>query len=226
MGADLREYTLLYVEDERKIQLKMGEYFESYFKTVYYASDGNEALKLYHHYYPDVVILDINIPKINGLEVARQIRNVNKRTRIIIMSAHSEKELLLQATEIDMSKYLIKPVSPFELKKALEKITYELSWMTTNLTQKSFDYHIGKEGLIFKNNSPLSLSKSEHKVLGLLIKNFGNIVRYESFFYDELNSPITNEATLRNIIAKLRKICPDIIIKNIKDVGYISNKAE
>ncbi|OHD88507.1 response regulator [Sulfuricurvum sp. RIFCSPLOWO2_12_FULL_43_24] len=223
MRENLSEYTLLYAEDENNVQAKMNEYFESYFKAVYSASDGQEALELYNRYMPDVVILDINMPKINGLEVARRIRKEDAGTRIIMLTAHSEKELLLQATEIDMSKYLIKPVSPIDLKQALDKVATELISTPNKSAKNRLEYTIDKEGLIFKSKTLLELSKSERRVLGLLIKNIGYSVGYETFFYDEEgNTETNNEASLRNIMVKLRKKCPDLNIKNIKDVGYIA----
>jgi len=218
----LKNYTLLYAEDEPQVQESMAEYFESYFHRVYCAADGEEALQLHRRYCPDVVILDINMPKINGLEVARRIRREDAHTRIIMLSAHSEKEILLQATEIDMSKYLIKPVSPIELKAALDKVASELIALPNQSRKNRLDYTIDKEGLIYRNKTLLELSKSEHRALGLLIKNIGYSVAYETFFYSEDDTETTNEATLRNIMAKLRKKCPDLTIKSIKNVGYIS----
>jgi two-component system response regulator VanR len=223
----LKTYTLLYAEDENTVQTKMAEYFESYFKTVYRASDGQEALNMHKRYLPDVVILDINMPKINGLEVARRIRKEDTETKIIMLTAHSEKELLLQATEIDMSKYLIKPVAPYDLKQALDKVASELISTPNKGSEKSLDYTIEKEGLIYRNRTLLPLSKSERAVLGLLLKNIGYSVGYEAFFYGaEGDTEINNEASLRNIMAKLRKKCPDLAIKNIKDVGYIAYRAD
>lgn len=224
MREHLRAYTLLYAEDENKVQAKMAEYFESYFKTVYCVSDGQEALELYKRHLPDVVILDINMPRINGLEVARRIRKNDIKTRIIMMSAHSERELLLQATEIDMSRYLIKPVAPFDLKQALDKVASELISTSTQLTENSFNYSIDKKGLIYKNNILLNLSKSQRRVLALLLKNIGFTVGYDTFYYgEEGNAETNNEVSLRNTMAKLRKKCPDLIIKNIKGMGYIAN---
>jgi DNA-binding response OmpR family regulator len=217
----LKNYTLLYAEDEYSVQDKMREYFESYFHAVYCATDGHEALELHRRYRPDVVILDINMPKINGLEVARRIRHEDTYTKIIMLTAHSEKEILLQATEIDMSRYLIKPVSPIELKSALDKVATELLATSDKSDENRLEYTIGKEGLIYRNKTLLELSKSERRALGLLIKNIGYSVAYETFFYDEEHIEISNEATLRNIMAKLRKKCPDLSIKNIKDMGYI-----
>jgi two-component system response regulator VanR len=222
MRKQLKNYTLLYAEDEHQVQEKMREYFESYFHSVYCAIDGEEALQLHRRYSPDVVILDINMPKISGLEVARRIRCEDAHTRILMLSAHSEKEILLEATEIDMSKYLIKPVSPIDFKVALDKVASELIALPNQSHKNRLEYTIDKEGLIYRNKTLLELSKSEHRALGLLIKNIGYSVTYETFFYDEEHTEISNEATLRNIMAKLRKKCPDLTIKNIKNVGYIS----
>lgn len=220
MREQLKNYTLLYAEDEHQVQEKMAEYFESYFHSVYCAKDGEEALELHRRYSPDVVMLDINMPKINGLEVARRIRSEDLHTRIVMLTAHSEKEMLLQATEINMSKYLIKPVSPIDLKTALDKVASELITAPHKSDKKRLEYTIDREGLIYRNKSLLELSKSEHRMLGLLIKNIGYSVSYETFFYSEENTETINEASLRNIMTKLRKKCPDLIIKNIKDVGY------
>lgn len=223
MREQLKGYTLLYAEDESRVQEKMTEYFESYFHSVYCAANGEEALELHRRYSPDVVILDINMPKINGLEVARRIRQEDLHTRIVMLTAHSEKEMLLQATEINMSKYLIKPVSPIELKAALNKVATELISLS-NKSDSRLEYTIDKEGIIYRNKFRLELSRSERWVLGLLLKNIGYSVGYEAFFYDDEDTEITNEATLRNVVSKLRKKCLDLTIKNIKDVGYIAIK--
>lgn len=225
MREQLKNYTLLYAEDESQVQEKMAEYFESYFQNVYCAKDGEEAVELHRRYSPDVVILDINMPKISGLEVACKIRCEDTHTRIVMLTAHSEKEILLQATEINMSKYLIKPVSPIDLKAALDKVASELMATSEKSDKKRLEYTIDKEGFIYKNKIMLDLSKSERRALGLLIKNIGYSVKYETFFYTEESTEITNEATLRNIMAKIRKKCPDLTIKNVKDVGYIANLA-
>jgi len=223
MREQLKAFTLLYAEDEQKVQAKMVEYFESFFKIVYQASNGREALEIHKRHAPDVVILDINMPIIDGLEVARRIREADARTRIIMLTAHSEKELLLQATEIDMSKYLIKPVSPFDLKQALDRVASELTSSSSNDVNNALSYSV-KKGFIYKNNILLPLSKSKHRVLELLLKNIGFPVNYETFFYcSEDCVEINNEASLRNMITKIRKICPDLVIKNIKDVGYITH---
>jgi two-component system, OmpR family, response regulator VanR len=146
MREHLKNYTLLYVEDEPQVQERMAEYFESYFHHVYCAADGEEALELHRRYSPDVVMLDINMPKINGLEVARRIRHEDPHTRIIMLSAHSEKEILLQASEIDMSKYLIKPVSRIELKGALDKVASELIALPNQSDKNRLEYTIDNKG--------------------------------------------------------------------------------
>jgi len=88
------------------------------------------------------------------------------------------------------------------------------------------EYVVDNDDILYKKKI-LSLSKSERRVLGLLIKNINHTVGYERFFYyEEEKQEGTNEATLRNIVAKLRKKCPDLTIKNIKEIGYVANFIE
>ncbi|MCX6075532.1 MAG: response regulator [Campylobacterales bacterium] len=184
MREYLKEFTLLYAEDESQVQTKMAEYFETFFKKVYCASNGQEALELHQQYLPDVVILDINMPKINGLEVAQRIRKKNSRAKIIMLIAHSEKEFLLQATEIDMSKYLIKPVSPYDLKLVLNKVASELILTSNKFIKLSEDvtYFIENDTLISKVNE-IDLSPKEQKLLSLLVQKRGTCVTFEDITF-------------------------------------------
>jgi len=122
-----------------------------------------------------------------------------------------------------MSKYLIKPVSPYDLKQALNKVASELILNLPQLIKNDSNYRVGEDGLIYKDSKMINLSTGERNVLKLLLKNMGSAVEYSRIFYaGENNSGISNEASLRNVVAKLRKKCPDIDIKNVKDLGYVA----
>ena len=79
----MKNLTLLCVEDDVEIQEDIKYLFDSYFNTIYTALDGQEALNIYNKYNPNIILLDINIPKIDGLEVAKKIRETDKNTPII-----------------------------------------------------------------------------------------------------------------------------------------------
>jgi len=126
MSSILKERTILYVEDEPQIRTNIIEYLESYFGTVYAASDGAEALEMYHAHTPDVALLDINLPHIDGLSVAKEIRSLNSKIKIVMLTAHTEKEKLLKATELKLTKYLIKPISPKAFRETMQQLAQEL----------------------------------------------------------------------------------------------------
>ncbi|NOR57562.1 MAG: response regulator, partial [Sulfurimonas sp.] len=94
------KFSILYAEDDERIREKYAKFLRLYFKDVYEATNGKEALELYDENRPDVIILDINMPIINGLEVAKIIRRRDNETQLIILSAYSDREKLLVATEL------------------------------------------------------------------------------------------------------------------------------
>ena len=92
------------------------------FETVYEASDGEEAYQFCQQYKPDIVIVDINLPKINGLELLQKISQEHFYIEAVIMSAHTDIDLRLQKYNLEGTKYLIKPVSRKIFMNTLEDI--------------------------------------------------------------------------------------------------------
>ncbi len=119
MQKDFSNLTILYVEDEALIRQNAVEYLGRICKKVFEAEDGFEALKVYHDSKPDIIISDINMPRMNGLEFARKIRQTDKTTPIIIATAHTETDYLLKAVELQLIKYIVKPITSAKLQESL-----------------------------------------------------------------------------------------------------------
>ncbi|MDF1874252.1 diguanylate cyclase [Sulfurimonas sp. SAG-AH-194-I05] len=115
-------FSLLYIEDDPELLENISSLLEKFVNKVYTAKDGEEALNTYHKYNPDIVISDINIPKINGLEVLSRIRKVDTDIPLVIMSAYNDKEQLEKALEVGVDSYLTKPFTLNELKKVMFKV--------------------------------------------------------------------------------------------------------
>ncbi|MEF3191910.1 MAG: diguanylate cyclase [Campylobacterales bacterium] len=113
------EITLLYVEDDEMIRTHFSRLLSRRFPKILVAADGVEGLELYRAYRPDIVITDIRMPRMNGLEMATQIRQLDRHARIILTTAHSESDYLLQAIKIGVSQFVIKPINTFKLANAL-----------------------------------------------------------------------------------------------------------
>ena len=123
----LKEYSLLYAEDEHDVQQNMAEFFRTYFREVYVASDGDEALQLYERHQPDAVLLDINMPGTDGITLAGTLLKQAPHLPVAIISAHSENSIVSEAWMSDIMTYLIKPVTPFAMKKMLDRMGMTLS---------------------------------------------------------------------------------------------------
>ena len=115
----MTNHTILYAEDETQTRQNYTKILKRDFKEVYSCKDGIEAYEQYLKYKPNILLLDINMPKINGLDLAKKIRQKDKITRIIILTAHLEQDKLLYAAELNLTKYLPKPISRSEYKIAL-----------------------------------------------------------------------------------------------------------
>ena len=121
------ELTLLYVEDDRELRAQFVRILKPKFKKVYEASNGLEALAKYEALSPDMMLVDINIPKVDGLEVIELIRKLNKDIAIVILSAYSDQKKLLSAIKLGLSEYLIKPVPHKKLMAVLDDMALKYS---------------------------------------------------------------------------------------------------
>jgi YesN/AraC family two-component response regulator len=112
---------VLYVEDDSAVRKLFTSFIKYHISSPTVANNGEDGLKLYHLINPDIVITDIMMPKMDGLEMVRRIRSTNDSVKVIVMSASSDKELLLDAIDIHIDAYLVKPVMAKDMTNALLK---------------------------------------------------------------------------------------------------------
>jgi len=117
-----KELSLLYVEDDSEILENVSFLFSKFVGKVYSAEDGETALELYKEHKPDVLVVDINLPKMSGLELAEIVKNDNPSVDVIIISAYNEESHLEKSKEIGVSSYLKKPFTLKELKETIAKL--------------------------------------------------------------------------------------------------------
>ena len=120
-----RQLRVLFVDDEVTIRTNYTIALRSMFETVYEASDGEEALRLYQQYKPEIMIVDINLPKLNGLELLEKISQEHSPFTAVVMSAHTDIDTRLQEYNLDGMQYLVKPVSRKIFLKTLADITQQ-----------------------------------------------------------------------------------------------------
>jgi diguanylate cyclase (GGDEF)-like protein len=125
----LKELVVLYVEDDEIISDLMTRTIQREVQTVHRASNGEEGLELFKEVYPDIVITDIRMPKMNGIEMIQKIREIDSNVKILITSAFSDVDFLVSAIKHKTNGYILKPVDRNELftglNEAAKSIHYE-----------------------------------------------------------------------------------------------------
>ena len=117
----LKNYTILCVEDEDGIRKRLVNTLKYYFKEVYEASNADEGYELYYEYKPSVIISDIEMPKKNGIQMVSEIREDDLSTIIIMLTAYSSEEYLLNLINLNINQYILKPVTSDNLLNAIIK---------------------------------------------------------------------------------------------------------
>lgn len=115
--------TLLYVEDDETNRNIFTQSFKRKFIEVYSAYDGIDGFEQYEKYKPDLILTDINMPRLSGLGLIEKIREQNKDIPIVIYSAFSEQEKLLKAIELGVTQYLIKPINRIHMNSVIKDVS-------------------------------------------------------------------------------------------------------
>ncbi|MCG3706693.1 response regulator transcription factor [Aliarcobacter butzleri] len=228
MIEQMYPYKILFVEDENAIRENYITYLKMFFNEVHEASDGEEAYKFYELHKPDILIVDINIPKMNGLELLKKIRQNDMTTKAIIMTAHSDNSFLFEAVTLKLTKYLVKPVNRKDLKDALELVIDELLNFDIQSIQKielpenySWDLTI-KE--LKHYNKIVDLTNKEKLFLDLLLSKKNKVFSYDDIFEYVWNfEDEINLNGLKNLVKRLRKKVPENLILNVFNEGYKIN---
>ena len=218
---DNKNIKILYVEDDDIARENGVEYLENYFEHIYEAPDALSALKLYEKYHPHIIVTDIQMPKLNGLEFISRIRQKDKKVQVIVITAFSDKDYLFKAIELQLVKYLVKPVKEEEFEDALFTCVESIKEDTSNIVE--FD-----EGIFFDmfnhvllaNDEIIKLRTKEIDFLTLLIKNKDRYVTYvEIENYVWKDSVMTKDA-LKTLVKNTKSKIPKDMILNLSGTGY------
>jgi DNA-binding response OmpR family regulator len=220
----LKNLTVLYVEDDEQVRKNAVEYLGRICKNVLEAKNGKEAIAAWKTSKPDIIITDINMPRLNGLDMASYIRAHDNDVQIIIATAYADTEYLMRAVELQLVKYLIKPITKEKLLNALDrsvKMIDDKSKFSLQLS-KECSYNAYSQMIICKDKE-IKLTKNEYLFMDLLSHHHSRVVRYEEIEnaiwpYDGMS-----QDAIRSLVRAIRKKVPEGIIENISGTGYRLN---
>lgn len=234
----LRKYTqnmnVLVVEDYLALQKSIQKIFTPLFKEVNVASDGKEALALYREKKSknenyDIVFSDIAMPNMNGVELTKEIKKRDKTQPIIIFSAHQDSEFLLELINLEVRRFILKPISLNELLEEVhltcKNIYDEKNLSNIIMLAQNVAYHL-KERELYVDNENITLSAQERLTLELFLSRVNQTFsKQEIVNYLYENGFDLDFENVRKMVYKLRKKLSNDLIENIHSIGYrIKNK--
>ncbi|WP_457746607.1 EAL domain-containing protein [Sulfurimonas sp.] len=177
----IKDLSILYVEDDLDIAEEIGFFLKKRVKNLYLAQDGEEGLQLYKKYNPDVVITDVQMPRMNGLEMSAKIRELDALIPIIITSAYNDNEFLSTSINLNINGYIVKPIN---LKRMV------------NAVEKAFEPQYLKQELDEKNRLLIEINKNLDKKVKEKTKQL------EDFYYHDLLTGLHNIVKLNADLTK------------------------
>ncbi len=147
---------ILYVEDEENIRQMLSKFIARFCKNLHIATNGSEGLELYKKYKPEIIISDIKMPIMNGIEMIKEIKKIDTNQIVIFTTAHNESSYLMESIHMQIDGYIIKPVDLDELGDKLKKYIEQME------LKKRYDAHLEilKEVAYLQNDLLLVLDKN------------------------------------------------------------------
>lgn len=219
---------ILIVDDEANIQNLVGAYLEAEGYTIHYADDGVQALALFRRHHPDLVVLDVMLPKMDGLEVLQHIRRESE-AYVLMLTAKSEETDRVIGLSVGADDYLTKPFSPRELVARVKAIlrrgrnpqAYDdpiMIFETLRIDSARYE--------VWRNDEPVEMTALEFKLLKTLASHAGMVLSREQLIQQVWGHDFYGDDRVVDVhIGHIRqKLEPDLAnpryILTVRGVGY------
>lgn len=216
---------ILLIEDDAGIVLPLSLYIKNWNYELITCSDWAEAIKNFSETKPDLILLDINLPNKNGIEICREIRE-KSATPIIVISARDSEEDKLELFSLGVDDYVAKPFSMRELMARISAVLKRAEIQkkprsSKTLTFGALELNIKDHIAIFDGNE-IILTKTEFAILEYCIKNVHSTIKREAIMKDVMGyDNYIHDRTIDTHIKNIRKkIGEKINIETVRWIGY------
>jgi DNA-binding response OmpR family regulator len=220
----LKNKTILLVEDEAVIRNNIASMLRYFFKNVFTANDGYDGLEKYEKHLPDIIMTDLKMPFMGGFELLDELKQRSSSCYRIVVSAHTDTELLINAVNNGIDRYIIKPVTERQLFDAFEAYIDRLEHQTQDLKMlfPGIMFDVYKRELAIKDRR-VHLNNKETLLLKLLIQEKNRTYTYEEIENQVWGDKSMSLTSLRSIVRDIRKKTGEKFIQNVSGVGYRLN---
>ena len=217
---------ILLVEDDIMLNEMITEYITSTGHAIKSVKTGNESLEILDKEKFDLLILDINLPDINGFSILEKMHEQKRMIPTIYISALIDIEDISRAFDLGCFDYLKKP---FHLKELTLRINKILKTRIVPQRHKRLSKHYSFDAetmtLLF-NNEPHILPKRQLQIIELLALNRSLVVQYDMFRSYVWNDDYIDNATIRAEVNRVKTVLKEDFIKNIRGSGYMIERPE
>ena len=217
---------ILVVEDDLSLSDILAFTLRRVGYDVVTAYDGIVALQLWQAEKPDLVVLDLNLPKLDGLDVCRQIRS-QAQTPIIILSVRSGDEAVVKGLELGADDYVVKPFSPNQLVARIQAVSRRagVADATSVLELAGFTFDRSRNEVQRQDSEPARLTPLEAKLLETLILHAGQVLTSDVLITTVWGNDGGDKTMLKQLVYRLRaKIDQDdsvpSLIETVPGIGY------
>ncbi len=212
---------ILLLEDEAMLNESIVEYLSSLGYALEPFVDGLEALEAIKHSEYDLLILDINVPNLDGLSYLEELHRLKIYTPAIFISALVDIEDISKAYDLGCKDYIKKPFHLKELALRIERIrpSSVVPSVYVRLT-KNYLYDQKHSILLFDGEVQI-LTKRQSQIIDLLARSRGRIVDFEQFLEYVWSDQVVDNATIRAEINRLKKALKEDFIVNVRGMGYM-----
>lgn len=219
----LKNKRILFAEDDLITRTQIASTLKLLFKTVYCACNGEEAFNIYEDEQPDMILTDIRMPQKDGIKLTRQIRERDYTTPIIILTSFDDRNSLLNAANLAIDGYLLKPIEFNALVQVLCKSLYRIRNTPSLITfHKNLVFNCDTKEF-YRDNHLTTLGKKELELIELLLTYRHKTLSKEFIEARLWNYDVSCHSSVKNLVLRIRKKLGDTIIASVKGVGYRIN---
>ena len=220
MSSKLKKYTVLFADDDKPYNDTFSKTLSYFFDKVICAYDGKEAFEKFCENSCNIVILDMQMPYFDGIEVATKIREKNKNIPIFIVTNFEDFDSAVKGYKCNLLDYITKPITFEILLQTLQKCEELLNIDDLPIQLDGDKYYDKTTKTIIAPTYNKQLTNSESLILEYLLAKKGEIV--ESLVLENILYETDKSASgLKNVIYKLRQKIGENIILNVSKIGYM-----
>ena len=127
LKEEAKSISVLYVEDEDPTRCQIAQILSLFFKEVVTASNGLEALNLYKESPTDLIMTDLTMPQMTGLEMIKEVKKIESKQHIVVLTAHNSSENIMETMDLQIDGFLLKPMKMDRMLTLLYKVTHTIN---------------------------------------------------------------------------------------------------